>query len=144
MTLRPLAGQGEGQLLERRQIVFDVGDDEALEGGISPRPADHRVEGAYSHQGFGAGIAQLVGEGCFVEKGIGQHHHRPDFQRPIVGDDRLGNVGQQQHHPVALLHAQSLQAQGEAVGRFVEFPIADAPPVENQGRSQSVAAGRAF
>ncbi len=49
MTFRPLTGDGEDQTFDRRQIVLEVGDDDALEMRIASGPAHHWVEGTNGH-----------------------------------------------------------------------------------------------
>ncbi len=95
MTLRLLTSERKDETLERRQISFDAGDNHPLELGIPSGAADHGVEGTYGHQCLGTRVAQLVGKGGFVEDWIAQHHYCSDFQRAVIGNDRLRHIGQQ-------------------------------------------------
>ena len=56
---------------------------------------------------------------------VARHHDRARAQRAVERDHELRAVRQQERHPIALPHAQRLQAGGESVREAVELRVGE-------------------
>ena len=73
------------------------------------------------------GIGELAGELFFRIEGVVHDRHRAETVRRVVGDDELGQVGQEHGDPVALFDSQRGKGAGETVHQGVELPVDDPP-----------------
>ena len=135
-------GQGVQQAQQRRQVLFDVGGQDAAERGVALDRFDLVVEAREHHRHLGAtflkGLLQLM-------PGVqGVHRHGDGARLPgtQLGDEDLGDVGQHQGDPITLFHPQRCQSGGTGVAQPLPFAIRYGRPLEKEGRVLGALAGR--
>ncbi len=65
----------------------------------------------------------MRGDGGCVCIWVRHDNHAADFQRGVVGNDRLGAVGQDNHHAVTGAHTEAVKRVSELIGLLVKFSI---------------------
>ncbi len=118
-----LLGQGEEELEQAGEILFDVGHDHAFQAGVAPDALDAVVELAHYYKGLRARILEQVLDLAVDVERVAAYDDAADAPGGIGGDDKLGAVGQHDGHPVALADAQVLQSGGEAVHGIVQLLV---------------------
>jgi hypothetical protein len=67
--------------------------------------------------------------------------HSACLENPKEGNHSLGQVGQQQHYPVAFFQAKAQQRLAKAVRLLVDLPVSQAQPLEFYGGLEREASG---
>ncbi len=88
-----LLGQGKEELEDRRKVLFDVGNDDALQAGVGPDALDPLIELAHDDKGGGSRVVdQVLDLAAHIER-IAADHDAADAPDGKSGDGELGAVG---------------------------------------------------
>ena len=108
-----------------RQIVVDVTGNNMLQGQFFPQGQDARGQKVQGDDRRRLRSFHLILKLPVGIKRVVGHRHGAHPPKPVVGNDYLGNIGQEQSHPVARLEADFFQGVGQTAGQTVQFGIGD-------------------
>ncbi len=112
--------QPHGPVLGEGQGLPQAGDQNALQGcGFQEAHRLPQEEGD-GDQEAGPGVLELEAQFVLRVEGVQRGDHAPSPQDAVVGHQELGQVGQEQGHPLPRLKAPLLQGPGEAVRVLVD------------------------
>jgi hypothetical protein len=125
--------------LDETEHVAQAGDDHVFYSRLRQRLLQHGSEILQDHDGFGAGIVELVFELARLVERVDVDHRAAGAQDPGDRHRVLQYVGHHQRHAVAALEAAALQPGGEGARGGIERAIghraahADAGQVAREG-----------
>ena len=111
------------QAQQRAHVILDVRDDDGLDLRLGQHLLHRAVEAAHAHNRHRAAVRQLVLQFRLGVGGIAGDDHAAGLQNAVERDDELRDVGHEDRHPIALLHAQIRQSRRHPIGQIVELAV---------------------
>jgi hypothetical protein len=124
--------QREEEAQERREVLLDVGGDDAAQAGARLDVLDAAVEARQGHQRLDAVIANRPFELVLGVDRVERRDDRAEFPGAELGDEELRAVGEQQADAVAAPDAERRERRRAGVARPFELGVGHLRALEEE------------